>query len=119
VPVERGQRHVVEGGELVEEVETEHKEEVVELPDSEMDATAKEFAAPQSAKVSDGKSRRHRSRKNRKNGHTNEEIPDGQIRTSMDQEDNFPKNGKTQSFTDKETNTTTDQPAVPVDQTEE
>ena len=105
--------------ELVEEVETEHKEEVVELPDSEMDATAKEFAAPQIAKVSDGKSRKHRSRKNRKNGHTNEEIPDGQIRTSIDQEDNFPKNGKTHSFTDKEANAPFDQTTVPVDQTEE
>ena len=102
---------------VAEEVESEHIVEVDDLSNSESDTTVQEFASPQTAKVN--MSRRHRSRKNRKNGHGNEEIPDGQIRTSMDHENTYPKNGKTQDLTEKEANTPTDQGTVAVDQTEE
>ena len=92
-----------------EEVESEHIEEVVDLPSSERDTVAKEFAVPQTAKVTEGKSRKRRSRKNRKNGHTNEEISDGQIGTSEDHENIFPKNGKAHVLIEKEANPPTDE----------
>jgi non-specific protein-tyrosine kinase len=101
---------------LTETAEPEDEEKVVDLSEG---ATVKEIAAPQNAKFSDVRSRKRKSRKNRKNGHKNEEISDGQIRPLIDHEDSFPKNGKTYSSTDKETNTSVDQTTILVDQTKE
>ncbi len=113
--VEESQVH-----DLVETVEPEHKEEVIDLPSSEREAKVKEFATPQNAKVRDAKSRKRRSRKNRNNGHQSEEVSDGQIRTSINNNKaKFPKNGKFHDPADKEANDTTDQTSVLIDQTKE
>jgi hypothetical protein len=103
----------------VETVEPEHKEEGVDLHHSEMEAKVKEFATPQNAKVSDAKSRKRKSRKNRNNGHQSEEVSDGQIRTSINNDANFPKNGKFHDLADKEANVPTGQASVLIDQTKE
>ena len=84
-----------------ESVEPIHTEEVVDVRGSESQA-----------KVDEGKSRKRRSRKNRNNGHSNEEAHIGQIRASTDYQANFPNNGKVHVQTDEETKD-------PVDQTKE
>ena len=89
-------------------------EEVADLPSAESEPEVKEFATsqPQNAKVGEGKSRKRRIRKNRNNGHKSEEVDIGQINTSIDHQESFPKNGKAHVLTGEESK---DQ----IDQTEE
>ena len=111
--------------EAVEEMELELKDEIADIhPEDSLEEsfeletkeTSSEEMLPSTAggasisEYSNKKSHKHRSRKNRHNGH---------LRTSIAGENNFPKNGKTHVVTNETSNTSTDQTTIQVDQTEE
>lgn len=100
--------------------ELEPVEEVVDLNSLESGTEVKEFSTPHplKAKVS-GKSHKRRARKNKNNGHKNEEIQIGQMSISTDHPAKFPKNGKVHVLTDEEAKDPTDQTTTLVDQTKE
>jgi hypothetical protein len=107
--------------ETAEVVEPEHQDKVMDLSNSESNAEVqeKELAIPPIVQVREVKSRKRRSRKDRSNGHKNENAHEGQGSTSIYNETNFPKNGKDHPLTDQEANAPAEQTTVPSDRTEE
>jgi tyrosine-protein kinase len=91
--------------ELAQSAEFEHAEEAFDLqsPESGTEVQETEFVAPdpQNAQIVEAKSRKRRSRKNRNNGHKNEEVNE-QISSLIDTKAHFPKNGKTHDLADEQ-----------------
>ena len=91
--------------ELAQSAEVERIDEAFDLhsPESGAEVQETDLAAPhpQDAKIVETKSRKRRSRKNRNNGHKNEEVNE-QISSLIDTKAHFPKNGKTHDLADEE-----------------